>query len=227
MADDRPRRPYPRPERNDRFERPGPPGQRPSFGPRPGPGQGPGGFVPRQDGFPPRTSFSGARPQPASSPEAAASIRVRDGDREVEVHGSPTFCRQVVDELPALLARIRAEAGGTPAAIALPPHPGNGASHHGPDNVRAAAPAARVAASTGAAATDADADADEDDAVTDLDEAVLAVVAGAGRPITIAEVRRRLPETTSGQQVRRILERAADRVVNSGGKPAAYRLRGA
>ena len=46
-----------------------------------------------------------------------------------------------------------------------------------------------------------------------------------GRPISIAEIRERLSDPVSGQQVRRVLERASERVVNTGGRPAEYRLR--
>ena len=41
----------------------------------------------------------------------------------------------------------------------------------------------------------------------------------------IAEIRKRLSDPVSGQQVRRVLERASEQVVNTGGRPAEYRLR--
>jgi len=62
-------------------------------------------------------------------------------------------------------------------------------------------------------------------AVDPLEQRVLAVLQRSRQPIGIAEIRRRLDEEVSGQQVRRILERATDRVINTGGRPAAYRIR--
>jgi hypothetical protein len=54
---------------------------------------------------------------------------------------------------------------------------------------------------------------------------VFTIMRKAGRPIGIAEIRKRLPDGVSGQQVRRVLERASEQVVNTGGRPAEYRLR--
>jgi hypothetical protein len=127
-----------------------------------------------------------------------ASLRLRDGDREVEVSGSPAFVRQALDDLPSLLARLRGEATPRPAKISLPAPP---------------EPAPHVAAEV---VSNGD---------TSLDDKVLAVIASSRQPISIADIRERLDGQVSGQQVRRILERAAERVVSNGGKPATYRLR--
>jgi hypothetical protein len=93
---------------DDRPPRFGPPRER--GGERPG-------FVPRRPGFAPRGP-SGPPPDPVHS------VRLRDGDREVEASGSPMFVRQLLDDLPVLLARLRGEAsGGRPASISLPQAP--------------------------------------------------------------------------------------------------------
>lgn len=62
------------------------------------------------------------RPPVLAAPPETSSIRLRDGDREVEVHGTSAFCRQIIDELPLLLDRLRT-APGTAASIALPSPP--------------------------------------------------------------------------------------------------------
>jgi hypothetical protein len=58
-----------------------------------------------------------------------------------------------------------------------------------------------------------------------LTRQVLGIMRKSGRPVSIAEIRQRLADPVSGQQVRRVLERASERVVNTGGRPAEYRLR--
>jgi hypothetical protein len=58
-----------------------------------------------------------------------------------------------------------------------------------------------------------------------LTRQVLAILRRSARPMGIAEIRKRLSEPVSGQQVRRVLERASEQVVNTGGRPAEYRLR--
>jgi hypothetical protein len=50
-------------------------------------------------------------------------VRLRDGDREIEVSGSAVFIRQVLDDLPALWARLRGETAPRPAAIRMPQPP--------------------------------------------------------------------------------------------------------
>jgi hypothetical protein len=145
-------------------------------------------------------------------------VRLRDGEREVEVSGSAGFVRQLLDDLPALLGRLRAEpAPSRPASISMPPPPTL------PTVVARPAPPEAVEepveVETPEPATNGHAPMD---AVT---RQVLAVMRKSGRPISIAEIRERLSEPVSGQQVRRVLERASERVVNTGGRPAEYRLR--
>ena len=135
---------------------------------------------------------------------------MRDGEREIEVSGSPGFVRQVLDDLPALLARLRHEPGARPAAISMPPPPSPPA---------AASPPRPVELEDVTPASNGHARAD------DLTSRVRGILRTAGRPMGIAEIRRRLPEDVSGQQVRRVLERASEQVVNTGGRPAEYRLR--
>jgi hypothetical protein len=56
-------------------------------------------------------------------------VRLRDGDREVELHGPLPVCRQLLDELPQLWSRLRPQAGSPGAqglpSIALPAAPRN------------------------------------------------------------------------------------------------------
>lgn len=141
-------------------------------------------------------------------------MRLRDGDREVEVSGSAGFVRQILDDLPALLARMRQEPAARHPAISMPPPP---AAPSPPPAEVVAPPPGGAETVTSAANGHASGD--------DLTARVLDILRRAGRPIGIAEIRRRLPEDVSGQQVRRVLERASDQVVNTGGRPAEYRLR--
>ena len=48
------------------------------------------------------------------------SLRLRDGEREIEVSGSAAFVRQVLDDLPAMWARLHGEGSTRPARIDLP-----------------------------------------------------------------------------------------------------------
>lgn len=180
----------------------------PRFGPPRDRGGERPGFPPRRPGFVPRPPSS-----PAGDP--VHSVRLRDGDREIEASGSPMFVRQLLDDLPVLLARLRGDtAAGRPASISLPAAPAAAPAPSPPT-----LPAASTPAMDGAAAGGNGHTADP------LEQRVLAVLGRSRQPIGIAEIRRRLDEHVSGQQVRRILERASDRVVNSGGRPAAYRIR--
>ena len=163
---------------------------------------------------------------PRAGGEQSHSVRLREGDREIEVSGSAAFVRQLLDDLPALLARLRSEGSKKPASISMPPPPaplpapaaappaapGPAASKAGeeeaPDPVERAAPT-----TNGRAPADA------------LTRQVLAIMRKAARPMGIAEIRKRLSDPVSGQQVRRVLERASEQVVNTGGRPAEYRLR--
>jgi hypothetical protein len=196
MSDDRPRgRPF-SPQRPR-------PGGAPSFTPR---GAGGAPFGPRPGGPPIAPRIGG---------EQTHSVRLREGDREIEVSGSAAFVRQLLDDLPALLGRLRSEGSSKPAAISMPPAPALPApsspapsAEETPDPVESTAPA-----TNGRAPVDA------------LTRQVLAIMRKAARPMGIAEIRKRLPDTVSGQQVRRVLERASEQVVNTGGRPAEYRLR--
>jgi hypothetical protein len=64
-----------------------------------------------------------------------------------------------------------------------------------------------------------------DDADASVEERVLAALRGSSHPLPISAIRHRIGEEVTGQQVRRILERAGKRVVASGDRPMRYRLR--
>jgi hypothetical protein len=162
------------------------------------------------------------------------SVRLKDGDREIEVSGGPGFVRQILDELPVLLARLRGDPAPTPASIRMPspvPQPtvanapaaasvpeappasaADSPSASRPDT----APAAPRTVVAGTAETDDDAS---------VEEQVLAALRGSTHPLPISDIRQRLGNEVTGQQVRRILERAGRRVVASGDRPMRYRLR--
>jgi hypothetical protein len=154
-------------------------------------------------------------------------VRLRDGEREVEVSGSAGFVRQLLDDLPALLGRLRSEPNPRSASISMPPAPP--ASMPPPPSLpaAAAAPAPTVAAAprvpveveSPAPATNGHGPVDA------LTRQVLAIMRKAARPMGIAEIRKRLADPVSAQQVRRVLEKASEKVVNTGGRPAEYRLR--
>ena len=103
MADERPGPRFRAADRgrpDDRGHGP-PPGSRPPF--RPGP----------------RADFA----QPL-----AHTIRLRDGEREIEVSGSAGFIRQILDDLPTLWSRLQGHEGGQPAAIRMPLPPRDAAA---------------------------------------------------------------------------------------------------
>lgn len=52
------------------------------------------------------------------------TLRLRDGDREIEVSGSAVFIRQVMDDIPDLWARLHGQRPAQPAAIRMPQPPG-------------------------------------------------------------------------------------------------------
>lgn len=57
-------------------------------------------------------------------PPLTHTLRLRDGERELEVSGSAGFIRQVLDEIPDLWARLRGEpAAAQPQAIRMPRPP--------------------------------------------------------------------------------------------------------
>ncbi|MEO8899865.1 MAG: hypothetical protein ABI352_11180 [Candidatus Dormibacter sp.] len=199
----------PGPERGDR-----PPSDRPGFGaPRP--------FV--------RTPTRGG-----DLPPPDHRVRLRDGDREIEVTGNPAFVRQVLDDLPALMARLRGEAPGR-TAISMPAPPASqpvidvAAIEDGlaaptvEDEVKVSAPAAKASAPSGArngARRTARAGGDGD-----LERQVFEVLRASTRPLAISAIRERIDSQPTGQEVRRLLERAGERISRSADRPATYSLR--
>ena len=177
-------------------------------------------FVPRRspdDRSFQRPPFRGPAPggRPSSEPAAApSSVRIKDGEREVEVSGSPIFVRQVLDDLPALVARLRGEAPPTPAAIRMP-----APSAEQPPAARPAVSDAPVPVPVAAASEAADGDG------ASLEAQVLAALRSSAHPLAVMGIRDRLGPGVTGQQVRRILERAGSKVVASGERPIRYRLR--
>jgi hypothetical protein len=161
-------------------------------------------------------------------------VRLRDGDREIEVSGNPAFVRQVLDDLPALMARLRGEAGGR-TTISMPAPPAPVATS--PDSTAAvvgdelASAATVVADRPGGVARGSRNGARKElrgdvASASNLEERVFGVLRSSDRPLAIAAIRQRLdgPEAT-GQQVRRLLERAGPRVTVSADRPATYSLR--
>jgi hypothetical protein len=177
----------------------------------------------------PRPSFNNndSRPpfRPAPRVEVPAapmshSLRLRDGDREIEVSGSAAFVRQVLDDLPAMWTRLHGEGSTRPARIDLParseaPAP---VAVEQPTRVPESAPEparAPAAASNGKHTTTR----------STPDDKVLAVLKESTRPLAVAAIRKRLGGTFTPQQVRRILERNAPKVSVTDERPATYRLR--
>jgi hypothetical protein len=204
-----------------------PSSDRPSFN---GPRQfsGPRPSFNNNDSRPPFNNDSRPPFRPAPRVEVPAapmshSLRLRDGEREIEVSGSAAFVRQVLDDLPAMWGRLHGEGSTRPARIDLParteavaaaPEPAN---HHAPEEdapapVKAAAPAA-AAASNGKTTR------------STPDDKVLAVLKESTRPLAVAAIRKRLGGSFTPQQVRRILERNAPKVSVTDERPATYRLR--
>ncbi len=151
------------------------------------------------------------------------SLRLRDGDREIEVSGSAAFVRQVLDDLPAMWTRLHGEGSTRPARIDLPARTeapvaalagaaAPVADEVAPAPVKAAAPAP-AAASNGKSTR------------STPDDKVLAVLKDSTRPLAVAAIRKRLGGTFTPQQVRRILERNAPKVTVTDERPATYRLR--
>ena len=206
--------------------RPRPQQDRPSYGDRPafggaGSGDRPGGPSARPP-FSPRPPFAGPqRPAdagPVGGGPSGGRIRLRDGDREVEVHGTPAFIRQTLEDLPQLFARLTGTPAPTPAAISIPASPprngvestfGVTAADADVESAPATPRPARVAVAQ---------DSDE------LERNVFAVLRRSKRPLKVADIRAQLDGDATGQQVRRILERS-DRVTSNSDKPAGYRLR--
>jgi hypothetical protein len=142
------------------------------------------------------------------------SFRLRDGEREVEVSGSAGFVRQILEDLPALIARLRGEPAPTPSSIRMPPPP----TLTAPAAPEGSPPAADPLPS-------GDAPREPEDGTDPLESRVLAALGAASHPLAVAAIRGRLGDEVTGQQVRRILERAGRRVIATGDRPIRYRLR--
>jgi hypothetical protein len=159
----------------------------------------------------------------------AHSLRLRDGEREIEVSGSAAFVRQVLDDLPAMWARLHGEGAPRSGRIDLPaprqqervrpeaivavhsaPEPVDLSADQPVANGRHAAPA-----SNGKRAADRGTP----------DDKVLAVLKTSTRPLAVAAIRKRLGGSFTPQQVRRILERNGPKVAVTDDRPATYRLR--
>lgn len=55
------------------------------------------------------------------------TLRLRDGERELEVSGSAGFIRQVIDDIPDLWSRMHGQRPAQPAAIRMPRPPSDAA----------------------------------------------------------------------------------------------------
>ena len=148
------------------------------------------------------------------------SVRLRDGDRELEVSGSAAFVRQIVDELPEMMARLRGERGARPASIRMPQAPEP--ERLAPGIPARTLPEVETAPRSVRGLQAVESRAEEDD---DVDSRVLGALEGESRGLTAAAIREKVGDDVTGQQVRRILERAGDRVRVSRDRPAVYRLR--
>ncbi|MBV8194114.1 MAG: hypothetical protein JOY80_01155 [Candidatus Dormibacteraeota bacterium] len=69
---------------------------------------------------PPRPFRPG--PRPDFTP-LLHTLRLRNGEREIEVSGSAGFIRQMLDDLPDLWARLEGRAPSQPASIRMPRSP--------------------------------------------------------------------------------------------------------
>jgi hypothetical protein len=157
------------------------------------------------------------------------SVRIRDGEREIDVRGNPAFVRQVLDDLPSLMARLRGEAPGR-TTISMPAPPTSQPAAAAPpaeqpmtaEVTRTAMPEAAATSSNGSAATRRR----KQPAVPSLEDRIFEVLRASSRPLAVAAIRQRLDgHEVTGQQVRRLLERAGPTVVMSSERPATYSLR--
>ena len=160
----------------------------------------------------------------------AHSLRLRDGEREIEVSGSAAFVRQVLDDLPAMWARLQGEGAARPGRIDLPaPRQQDRPAAETAIGSRAAAPApvdepAVAPVSNGRHAAPASNGKRAAERGTP-DDKVLAVLKSSTRPLAVAAIRKRLGGSFTPQQVRRILERNGPKVAVTDDRPATYRLR--
>jgi hypothetical protein len=198
-----------------------PSSDRPSFsGPRQFSGPRPNFNDSRNDSRPP------FRPAPRVEVPAAPiahALRLRDGDREIEVSGSAAFVRQVLDDLPAMWSRLHGEGSTRPARIDLP------ARSDAPARSEVATPAVVAQAEPEAISVPKQARAISNGKHTTArstpDDKVLGVLRESTRPLAVAAIRKRLGTSFTPQQVRRILERNAPKVTVTDDRPATYRLR--
>lgn len=165
----------------------------------------------------------------ADAGAAATTFRLRDGEREIEVSGSAGFVRQILDDLPSLLSRLRGEAEVTPSSIRMPSPssrtlPPGGTGEVGAGREPAGEQPPHPAAARADDGEDPPAAPGPGEGVVHLEERVLAALQNASHPLPVAAIRSRLGAGVSGQQVRRILERAGSRVVATGERPVRYRL---
>jgi len=159
---------------------------------------------------PPRDDRHGPGPRPfrpllrPEPPPLLHTLRLREGDREVEVSGSAVFVRQALDDLPSLLAKLHGEPSPQPQSIRMPaPRPAAAHRIEPPE----AAPRGSTADGNGS-----------------FDERVLSVLRDADRPLAVAAIRKRLGSNVTPQQVRSALERARDRIITVNNRPATYRI---
>jgi hypothetical protein len=187
----------------------------------------------RPGGFAPVRPFVRTPTRGGDMPPPDHSVRIRDGEREIEVSGNPAFVRQVLDDLPTLMARLRGEAPGrTTISMPAPPdaqHIAAATVVAEPPGVADVATKSPIAAPPGATPNGngrRGAGRPAGTGSSSLEDRIFDVLRGSGRPLAVAAIRQRLdgPDVT-GQQVRRLLERAGARVVMSTDRPATYSLR--
>jgi len=197
---------------------------------------------PRQGFSGPRPAFTDSRPpfRPAPrvevpAPPMAHSLRLRDGEREIEVSGSAAFVRQVLDDLPAMWTRLHGEGTTRPGRIDLPaPRQAERAVPEEAPTAVAVAAEPVVAPAVVVPVVEPVSNGKHPVAVANgkrpaergtPDDKVLAVLKSSTRPLAVAAIRKRLGSTFTPQQVRRILERNAPKVTVTDDRPATYRLR--
>jgi hypothetical protein len=147
-------------------------------------------------------------------------VKLRDGEREIEVSGNPAFVRQVLDDLPALMSRLRGESNGR-SAISMPaPPPAAAAAEAAP--VATPVPSGDVPKSTRRESVRQKAPVQANGA--DLERQVFDVLRSSTRPLAVSAIRERIEGQPTGQEVRRLLERAGSRVTRSQDRPATYAL---
>jgi hypothetical protein len=201
-----------------------PSSDRPSF-------SGPRQFSGPRPNFNSNDSRPPFRPAPRVEVPAAPishSLRLRDGDREIEVSGSAAFVRQVLDDLPAMWTRLHGEGSTRPARIDLPARSeaqSPAAAEHSNRVPESAPEPARTAPEPARTAPAATANGKHTATRSTPDDKVLAVLKESTRPLAVAAIRKRLGGSFTPQQVRRILERNAPKVSVTDERPATYRLR--